>query len=114
MEKHSEHPLAHAILERAGDKATPAAERFTNVDGMGAKAVLDGDPVLIGNRRLMDAEKINLAGLERKAAEMQGAGRTVVHVARAGKLWGLIAIADAPRPTATATVRDLRERGVKV
>jgi Cu2+-exporting ATPase len=39
MEKHSEHPLAHAILERTGDKATQTAERFTNVDGMGAKAV---------------------------------------------------------------------------
>jgi Cu2+-exporting ATPase len=52
--------------------------------------------------------------MERTAAEMQGAGRTVVYVARAGKLWGLIAIADAPRPTAAATVRDLRARGVKV
>jgi P-type Cu2+ transporter len=114
MERHSEHPLAHAILERAGDKATAAAERFANVDGMGARAVLDGDTVLIGNRRLMDTEKVNLADLEQKAAEMQGTGRTVVHVARAGKLWGLIAIADAARPTAAATVRDLRARGVKV
>jgi Cu2+-exporting ATPase len=114
LETHSEHPLAHAILERAGDKATQAAERFSNVDGMGAKAVLDGDPLLIGNRRLMDAERVDMAGMEQAAAQMQGAGRTVVHVARAGRLWGLIAIADAPRPTATATVRDLRARGVKV
>jgi Cu2+-exporting ATPase len=114
MEKHSEHPLAHAILERAGDKAVQRAERFTNVDGMGAKAVLDGDPVLVGNRRLMDAERVDMAGVQQKAARMQGAGRTVVHVARAGRLWGLIAIADAPRPTAMATVRDLRARGVKV
>ena len=114
LEKHSEHPLARAILERAGDKATAAAERFTNVEGMGAKAVLGGEPVLIGNRRLMDAERIDLGGMAQKAGEMQGAGRTVVHVARAGKLWGLIAIADAVRPTAAATARDLRARGVKV
>ena len=115
VEKHSEHPLAHAILERAGkNDLALSAGRFTNVDGMGAKAVVDGDPVLIGNRRLMDAERVDMAGMEAKASEMQGAGRTVVHVARAGKLWGLIAIADAPRPTAAATVRDLRARGVKV
>ncbi|HEY4659185.1 MAG TPA: heavy metal translocating P-type ATPase, partial [Gemmatimonadaceae bacterium] len=114
MEKHSEHPLAHAILERAGDKATESAEGFTNVDGMGASARLGGDALLIGNRRLMDAEKVDLAGLEAKAAEMQGAGRTVVYVARAGRLWGLIAIADAARATARDTVRDLRARGVKV
>ena len=114
MEKHSEHPLAHAILERAGKQIAESAEGFTNVDGMGAKARLGGDALLIGNRRLMDAEKVDLGGLQAKAAEMQGAGRTVVHVARAGKLWGLISIADAPRETAVATVRDLKARGVKV
>ena len=114
MEKHSEHPLAHAILERTGDKAAQTAERFTNVDGMGARAFLDGDPVLVGNRRLMDAERVDMVGMKQVAAQMQGAGRTVVHVARAGKLWGLIAIADAPRSTAAATVRDLRARAVKV
>ncbi len=114
MEKHSEHPLAHAILDRTANKATQTAERFTNVDGMGAKAMLDGDAALIGNRRLMDAERVAMAGMGEAAARMQGAGRTVVHVARAGKLWGLIAIADAPRPTAADTVRDLRQRGVKV
>jgi len=114
MEAHSEHPLAHAILERAGEGVTESAEGFTNVDGMGAKARLGGDALLIGNRRLMDTEKVDLAGMDAKATEMQGTGRTVVYVARAGKLWGLIAIADAPRPTATAAVRDLRARGVKV
>ncbi len=114
MEKHSEHPLAHAILERAGKQIAESAEGFTNVDGMGAKARLGGDALLIGNRRLMDAEKVDLGGLHATAAEMQGAGRTVVHVARAGKLWGLISIADAPRETAVATVRDLKARGVKV
>jgi Cu2+-exporting ATPase len=74
MEKHSEHPLAHAILKRAGDKATQTAERFTNVDGMGAKAVLDGDPVLVGNRRLMDIERVDMAGMEHAAGEMQAQG----------------------------------------
>jgi Cu2+-exporting ATPase len=38
----------------------------------------------------------------------------VVHVARGGKLWGLVAIADAPRPTSAAAVAALRERGVEV
>ncbi|MCC7486620.1 MAG: HAD-IC family P-type ATPase, partial [Burkholderiales bacterium] len=104
---------AHAILERAGKQIAESAEGFTNVDGMGAKARLGGDALLIGNRRLMDAEKVDLGGLQAKAAELQGAGRTVVHVARAGKLWGLISIADAPRETAVATVRALKARGVK-
>ena len=71
-------------------------------------------PALVGNRRLMDAERVDLAGLEATAERMAGGGRTVVHVARGGKLWGLIAIADAVRPTSAATVAALKKRGVDV
>jgi cation transport ATPase len=53
MERHSEHPLAHAILERAKTLSFEPAARFENVDGMGAKGRVDGEAVLIGNRRLM-------------------------------------------------------------
>jgi Cu2+-exporting ATPase len=114
MEQHSEHPLAHAILEKAKGLENVPAERFTNVDGMGARAVSGGEPALVGNRRLMDAEGIEMAGLEAAAERLADGGRTVVHVARGGKLWGLIAIADAPRPTSAAAVKALEERGVEV
>lgn len=116
MEQHSEHPLAHAVLERAkaDDVQALPAERFTNIDGMGAHAISGAEPALVGNRRLMDAERVDLAGLEPTAERMASGGRTVVHVARGGQLWGLIAIADAARPTSAATVKALRERGVEV
>jgi Cu2+-exporting ATPase len=114
MEKHSEHPLAHAILEKAKGLEAMPAERFTNVDGMGARATSGGETALVGNRRLMDAEHVDLAGLEAAAERLADGGRTVVHVARGGKLWGLVAIADAPRPTSAAAVAALRERGVEV
>ena len=114
MEQHSEHPLAHAILDRAKGLEIVPAERFTNVDGMGARAVSGGEPALVGNRRLMDAEGVDLAGLEAAAERLADGGRTVVHVARGGMLWGVIAIADAPRPTSAAAVKALKERGVEV
>lgn len=114
MEKHSEHPLASAILEHPDAATADRAEQFSNVDGMGARGVLRGDVVLVGNRRLIDAEAVDMLGMETEATRLQGAGRTVVHVARAGKLWGLIAIADALRPTAISTVTDLKARGVRV
>jgi Cu2+-exporting ATPase len=114
MERHSEHPLAHAILAKAkGIEAIPA-ERFSNVDGMGARATSASGPVLVGNRRLMDAEQVDLSGLEATAERLASGGRTVVHVARGGKLWGLIAIADAPRPTSAAAIAALKARGVEV
>jgi P-type Cu2+ transporter len=116
MEQHSEHPLAHAILQKAkqGQLTAMPAEAFTNIDGMGARATSAGEPALVGNRRLMDSEGVDLAGLGSEAERLAGGGRTVVHVARGGTLWGLIAIADAPRPTSAAAVKALRERGVEV
>ncbi|MGE0873598.1 MAG: heavy metal translocating P-type ATPase [Burkholderiales bacterium] len=114
MERHSEHPLAHAILEKTKGREVVVAEGFTNIDGMGARARSGGEPGLVGNRRLMDAERVDMSGLEAEGERLASGGRTVVHVARGGKLLGLIAIADAPRPTSAAAVKALRERGVEV
>ncbi len=114
VETGSEHPLAQAILKRAVGLAIQPATGFTNIDGRGARGEIDGRTVLLGNRGLMQAEHIDMGGLDGKADEMQGAGRTVVHVAHGGRLVGLVAIADAPRLTSAATVKALRQRGVQV
>ena len=114
VEAGSDHPLAQAILRRAASVTTPKATGFTNLEGMGAQAEVDGKAVFLGNGRLMSVQKIDLGGLASKSAELQGAGRTVVHVAQAGQILGLFAIADAPRPTAALAVKALRERGVEV
>jgi Cu2+-exporting ATPase len=114
VEKFSEHPLALAILKRAGTGIAETASDFANIDGQGARASIGGEAVLLGNRKLMDAEDVALDALAAEAARLQGGGRTVVHVARAGTLIGLIAIADAARPTSRQTITSLQERGVKV
>jgi len=114
VEKFSEHPLAHAILKRMGTAAVEIATDFTNIDGQGARALIGSDTVLLGNRKLMQAENVSLDALSSEAMRLESGGRTVVHVARAGKLIGLIAIADAVRPTSKATIAKLQERGVKV
>lgn len=114
VEKFSEHPLALAVLKRAVSIPTEATTNFTNIDGQGARATVGSDAVLLGNRKLMQSENISLEALATDAARLEGGGRTVVHVARAGQLIGLIAIADAVRPTSKATIAMLQERGVKV
>ena len=114
VEKFSEHPLALAVLKRAGSTPTEVAAEFTNIDGQGARAMIDGEVVLLGNLKLMQSEGVALETLAAEATRLQAGGRTVVHVARAGKLIGLIAIADAVRPTSKATIAKLQERGVKV
>jgi Cu2+-exporting ATPase len=114
VEQGSDHPLAQAILRRAEGLIIPVQKSFENIEGMGARAEIGGERVFLGNRRLMDTQKLDLRELGSEAQQLQGAGRTVVHVARADTVIGLIAIADAPRPTAAATVAKLRERGLKV
>ncbi|MDO9259995.1 MAG: heavy metal translocating P-type ATPase, partial [Polaromonas sp.] len=56
VEKFSEHPLALAILKRAGTTPTEVATGFTNIDGQGARAAINGENVLLGNRQLMESE----------------------------------------------------------
>ncbi len=114
VEQGSAHPLAQAILRRASKLSVVAATGFKSIDGMGAQAETAGGTVFLGNRLLMDTQKFLLGPLEAEAARMQGEGRTVVHVAENGQVIGLIAIADAVRPTARATVERLRERGIEV
>jgi len=114
VEQGSDHPLAQAIIRRAEGLAIPTQKDFENIEGMGARAKIDGETVFLGNRRLMETQRLGLGDLEAEAERLQGDGRTVVHVARASRVIGLIAIADAPRPTAKATVTKLRERGVQV
>lgn len=114
LERSSEHPLAKAILERAEGLALETATDFANIEGQGAKAHVSGAEILVGNTKLMEGRSVDWSGLRPDSERLQGAGRTVVHVARAGKLIGLIAIADAVRPTSRATIAALRERGVKV
>jgi Cu2+-exporting ATPase len=114
VDRGSDHPLAVAIVERAAVLNIPDAGAFLNLEGRGASATIGGAPVFVGNRLLMEEQNIDLVSLAEKAEALKGAGRTVVHVARSGRLLGLIAIADAARPTAVATVRTLRERGVRV
>ena len=117
VEKFSEHPLAQAVLKRAGTAQVEVATGFANIDGQGARATIGTEAVLLGNRKLMQSENVSpesMAALAAEATRLEGGGRTVVFVARAGRLIGLIAIADAVRPTSKATIAKLQQRGVKV
>jgi P-type Cu2+ transporter len=114
VEQGSDHPLAQAIQRRAEGLKLASLANFNNIEGKGAKAEVNGETVFLGNRRLMDEEQIDMLELKDEATRLQAAGQTVVHIAHGNKLLGLIAIADAPRPTAAAMVKAMRSRGVEV
>jgi Cu2+-exporting ATPase len=116
VERESEHPLARAIVGHAEDADVRrlAASGFRNVAGHGASASVDGRRVLVGNRRLMTDEGIELGALAARRDELAEAGRTAVLVGVDGRAAGVIALADAARDTAQAAVAALHDAGVEV
>ena len=116
VERESEHPLAQAIVTEAEGRGVPTlrAENFESIPGHGALATVDGDRVVVGNRRLMEREGIELGELGARRQELAEGGRTAVLVAIGGRAAGLVGMADAPRPTAATAVGELRRLGAEV
>ena len=91
VEQDSDHPLAHAILERRATGAKECgAKGFTNVEGMGAQGARSAARCAVARQSPADgfARRSISAGWRRRPQRLQGAGRTVVHVARAGRSSG--------------------------
>jgi Cu2+-exporting ATPase len=114
VERESEHPVAKAVVayaEAAGG-AVHAAEEFENVPGHGATATVDSHRVAVGNARLLAREQVAPGVLQDRQRDLAGAGQTVVWVAVDGRPAGLIAVADAVRPTSAAAIAALTAAGV--
>jgi Cu2+-exporting ATPase len=116
VEQESEHPLAAAVVRyaRARGAATLRATEFRNVPGHGAGADVEGHRVLVGNRKLMAGEGVELGSLAQARDQFAAAGRTAVFVAVDGTAVGVVALADAARETAAQAVAALHEAGVQV
>jgi Cu2+-exporting ATPase len=116
VERDSEHPLAAAIVAYADqhDIAAARAEGFSNVPGHGTIAQVDGQRVLVGNDRLLQREGIPLGDLAARRDALAAGGRTAVLIAVDGAPAGVIALADAPRPTAATAVAALHEADIQV
>ncbi|GAA6524978.1 heavy metal translocating P-type ATPase [Intrasporangium sp. DVR] len=116
VEKESEHPLAAAVVSYAAGLglAGEVASGFRNVPGHGAVADVRGRRVVVGNRKLMEAEAVDLGGLLAQRDELAAAGQTAVLVGVDGVAVAVIALADAARETSADAVRALHELGVQV
>ncbi|OLF13446.1 heavy metal translocating P-type ATPase [Actinophytocola xanthii] len=119
LEEASEHPVARAVVAsaRAEVGALPAVSAFRAVPGLGVRGVVedgvDSSEVLVG--RAADAQDWLPrpdTELERAARAAEERGHTVVSVAWAGEVRGLLVVADTVKPTSPAAVRQLRDLGL--
>jgi len=116
VERESEHPLAAAVVTYAEAQGAEkiAATEFRNVPGHGAGATVRGQRVLVGNRKLMVAEGVDISSVLNQREQLASTGRTAVLVAVDGKAAGVIALADAARDTAQAAITALHDAGIEV
>lgn len=113
VEKWSEHPLAAAIVAKAGDRPLPAASDFQALVGRGAQAVVDGETIYVGNLRLFTEANMDAQAQQATMTALEEQGKTVMLIGTTSTVLGLIAVADTLRQTAPAAVNALRQAGLQ-
>ncbi|HJA07859.1 MAG TPA: heavy metal translocating P-type ATPase [Candidatus Mailhella merdigallinarum] len=121
LEATSEHPLAKAVLEAAGEAAAPTlpVDNFQAVSGRGVRGdVRDEDgphPVLLGNTAFLRENGVDVPGhVDADLTRLADEGQTPLLLAVDGVFAGLLGLADPLRPETPDVVRRLRERGLTV
>jgi Cu+-exporting ATPase len=117
VEQGSEHPLARAVVEAARQRGLSLErrpERLTALPGRGLEAVLAGQEVLIGGPRLLEERGLGLEEVRVELERLEQQGNTVMLVAVAGRLAGLLALADTLKPGSAEAVRQLQAQGLQL
>ena len=114
LEADSEHPLARAVRAAASAQGLeiPVVQDFAALPGMGVRATLDGHTLLLGARRLMSHEGVDLGDFAARADALQAKGQTAVFLAQDQVCVAVLGISDPIKPEAAAVVQALRERGL--
>jgi Cu+-exporting ATPase len=116
VEQPSEHPLAAALLRQAAtlELILPEVKAFEAVPGLGVKAEVNGQTVLVGNPQFLERAQISSFYAQPSLQRLTQHGRSIMLVAVAGNLAGVIGIADTLKPQAAATVETLKTMGLQV
>lgn len=116
LEKKSEHPLAHAIVQRAEEQNITACEveNFTALSGNGLTATLDGEMLCGGNYKFISTKAQVGARLKETSEKLSEDGKTPLFFSRNGKLIGIIAVADVIRDDSPQAIKELQNMGIYV
>jgi Cu2+-exporting ATPase len=115
-ERGSEHPLAQAVVRGAEARKLRLSDAtaFEALAGRGLTATVERRALLVGNARLLAEQGVDAAAMHTTADQLATDGKTALFVAVDGQLAGLLAVADAIRPSARAALERLRAQGIEV
>lgn len=115
IEKRSEHPLAAAIMRRAGQAgiSVPGVTGFESIAGKGARAEINGQTFYVGNHILYSDLGFSSANTVEKLKKLWGQGKTVIMVGTGREIMGIISVSDSIRENSAEAVKKLRQAGIK-
>ena len=113
IEKQSEHPLAEAVVKHLdGVTATPLSD-FDSITGKGAKANHNNETYLVGNKKLLAENNINIPNqLQQQADEWGKQSKTVIWFSDSKQALSVIAISDKIKETSIAAIKEMQEMGI--
>ena len=116
LESRSEHPLAKAVLADAETKAitSPEVTDFAALPGNGLAAKLDGMDIYAGNAAFIQTKLTLPAALAQQAEKLAAEGKTPLFFGGAGRLLGVIAVADTIKEDSPEAIRQLQNMGIRV
>ena len=116
LESRSEHPLAKAVLADAEAKAitSPEVTDFAALPGNGLAAKLDGMDIYAGNAAFIQTKLTLPAALAQQAEKLAAEGKTPLFFGGAGRLLGVIAVADTIKEDSPEAIRQLQNMGIQV
>ncbi|HED1244573.1 TPA: copper-exporting P-type ATPase CopA [Enterobacter bugandensis] len=114
LEQGSSHPLARAILDKAGDAALPQVSNFRTLRGLGVSGEADGHALLLGNQALLNENGVDTSALEEELKAQASQGATPVLLAVDGKAAALLAVRDPLRQDSVDALQRLHRAGYRL
>jgi Cu+-exporting ATPase len=116
LERASEHPLGHAIVQAAQERGAVLASStdFRSITGKGIAGAVGGRPVAVGSVALVADLGADPAALQGRAEVLRAEGQTVLFVAVDGRPAGLLGVADPIKPSTQEALHSLRDEGIRV
>lgn len=114
-EKGSEHPLGEAIVKGAEERNIKLKEisNFKAIPGHGIQVEIEGKVILLGNKKLMTENSIEVGDLGVKSDKLANEGKTPMYIAINNNLEGIIAVADTIKPSSKEAIENLHKIGIK-
>lgn len=115
-EKQSEHPLAEAIVQgiQARNIQLESVQHFEAIPGYGVKTTINGKEIIVGTRKLMNQNNVDISGIQIVMEDLEANGKTAMLASIEGTYAGLIAVADTIKDSSKKAIKRLKEMNIDV